>query len=379
METSSGSLDTNGTLTLDSAANVGVDGSTRFTTNAASMQIDATGSAFINNTSATGVSLTAGTVAGTLDLTAAQGVSTTGIITSGNVIVATGNGQDAVMTLTNNGNPMQLTLTTGTGDASISYAGTSTLTLNASTGDELTITNQTSAGGIATGGAIVFTGDINFNTNTMTNAFSVESTGGNINITALAGDDLFLVGGVGPVGGTYEAAGTISATTNGTVLDISGVTTYLTTASLFANQSGQSINANAGSDSIATVPSFQFTGSLTGTGTFTGPWNVVNSGTYANNGGDVTLGSVTFVGADLAVIASGNINLGTAIINLSGANGGNLTLMAGFDFQPNGVFNQDSATTFDSFTSTSSGSITGTATINLNGTAGTGGNLGSSG
>jgi len=362
------------TLTLDSAANVGTGTLSRFNTDAAAINLTADTAAYIDSTSTTGVAFGASS-SPILDVTAAQGVSTTGTLTSGNVTVTTGNGQNAVITLTNGVNPVQLTLTTGAGDATISYSGTSTLTLNASTGDDLTITNQTSSGAIATGGAIVYSGDITLNTNTMTNAFSVQSTGGDIKIASLTGDDLFLVGGVGPTGGTYSAGGVISATTNGTVLDITGVTTYLTTASLFANQSGQSINANALSDSIATVSSFLFTGSVTGTGTFTGPWNIVNSGTYANNGGNVTLGSVSFSGADLAILASGNINLGTAVINLSGTNGGNLTMLAGFDFQPNGVFNQDTTTTFDNFTATSTGSITGTATINLNGTGGTGGNL----
>ncbi len=60
--------------------------------------------------------------------------------------------------------------------------------------------------------------------------------------------------------GTYSAAnGVINFTTNGTILGLSGNTTYLTTANLIANVSGQSVAQQPGGVSTATVALIRFT------------------------------------------------------------------------------------------------------------------------
>ncbi len=376
-----GGISTNA-LTLNSTGKVGTNGSTRFSTDAATIKVDAV-NAFLNDTNAGGVAFNSGVVSGTFDVLA-TGVVTGGTITTSSALInaagiGTGTGANA-FTLTNGANPFSLKVTTGTGDSFIKDNGTGVVQIvGGSSGNGFSLETGTGAS-VATTGDITFGGDINITTNSMTNFFNVASSGGNINIQSNAGSNLQIFGAAGPTPATYSAGGVngaINFTTNGTLIDISGKTTYLTTANLIANVSGQSVFLESGSISTATVPSFIYTAAVNGTGALTGPWNIVNSGTYANNGGNVTLGSITFNGADIAIIASGNINLGSSTINLSGNNGGNLTMLAGFNFSPNtsGQVNQDTATKFFNFTPTSSGSITGNVTINLNGAAGNGGRM----
>ncbi len=65
--------------------------------------------------------------------------------------------------------------------------------------------------------------------------------------------------------------------------------------------------------------------------------NTNGAGTIANSQGDVNLtGNMIFHGKDLAIIASGSINAGTAtLIDLSDAsNGGNFVALAGYNFTP---------------------------------------------
>ncbi len=95
--------------------------------------------------------------------------------------------------------------------------------------------------------------------------------------------------------------------------------------------------------------------------------------TIANSNGSVTLGSnIVFVGSDYAIIASENINFGTATtINLSNGsgNGGNLTMIAGYDFTPSTSGTEESNLAFTlGGHSTNGGSIDMTGvTINLSG------------
>ncbi len=373
-----GDVSTNA-LTLNSSGNVGVNATTRFTTDAATIKVDAV-NAFLNDTNALGVQFSSGTVSGTFNVLA-TGIVTGGTLTTSNAVITaagigTGTGVNA-FSLTNGANPLSLEVQTGTGDSFINAIGTGVLQIVGGSTSNVFDVKTPNGASVSVLGDVTFGGDINITTNSMTNFFDVASTNGSINIQSNAGSDLLIFGATGPTPATYSAAnGVINLTTNGTILGISGKTTYLTTANLIANVSGQSVVQQAGAVSTATVPSYVYTASATG-GSFDGPWNFVNSGTYANNGGNVTLSSITFSGADIAVIASGDIQLNNVTINLSGNNGGNLTMMAGFNFEPNtfGQVDQDTSTTFQNFTPTSSGSILGTATINLNGAAGSGGRL----
>lgn len=92
-------------------------------------------------------------------------------------------------------------------------------------------------------------------------------------------------------------------------------------------------------------------------------------GVIANSNGDVNLTPNMLIntgGKNLAIIASGNVYAtGVGVINLSGARGGNLFVLAGFDFDPQTVGQTLSTTT--TYTSASP-SVTG-GSINLANTA----------
>ena len=97
--------------------------------------------------------------------------------------------------------------------------------------------------------------------------------------------------------------------------------------------------------------------------------------TIANNQGDVNLSSnISFVGRSVAILSSGNINLGAFTINLSNPTGdsGNLVMLAGvdFDYPPPGtqIGQIQSQGLFDNITlNATGGNITGTGTITLTG------------
>ncbi len=122
-------------------------------------------------------------------------------------------------------------------------------------------------------------------------------------------------------------------------LTLAGTTTYLTAAELF----GSKVTLNGGSNSIANQPSVIYTGTLDVSlgvvlTVFTPPnggapndtWTIINGGTYANDPGNITLtGPLKF--GDPAIIASGNITV-TGGIDLSGSTGGDLTMLAGYNF-----------------------------------------------
>ncbi len=225
----------------------------------------------------------------------------------------------------------------------------------------------------------------------MVNSFNLTSTIGNISIQSLFGSGLTLDGGIG--GFMSAAGGNISVTARANDLVLQGLMTYTTTATLVANDISQRIVVSNGSNSTAQVASFLNTsnvafqgGSLTTFGAPGATWTLANqSGTYANlsgaGTGTVTLtGALNLAGANLAIIAGGDIDLtGLTSINLSsGAAGGSLTMLAGYTFSPNtgGLQVLDTTTTYNNFApSTGGGNILGTTNINTSGGAGAAGNV----
>ncbi len=92
-----GDVSTNN-LILNSTGNVGVNAATRFTTDAATIKVDAV-NAFINDTNATGVAFNSGTVSGAFNVLA-TGVVTGGTITTSSAVITsagigTGTGANA--------------------------------------------------------------------------------------------------------------------------------------------------------------------------------------------------------------------------------------------------------------------------------------------
>lgn len=321
----------------------------------------------------------------------------TGNITSRGVGMNTGGGGNVTLSNSSGG-----TITTGTiqvyglnggssGNVSYTQSGTgilnlASLLLGATAGvGNLTVNSN---GAVITSGDIIASGDISITTNDLTNVNIVQATLGDINIQSQAGSGLVLDGGTGSAGRYTANAGIITATATAGNLNLQGKTTFTTEAHLNADGVGQSIIGEAGSVTTAQATSYLETSNLTGNATFVtigstwilsgGPPFVAN-GTVVNNPGNVTLtGNINLSGANFAVLANGNIDLTGANIDLSGTTGGNLTLLAGYNFSKTtgGTQESDTTTSITNFTPTATGgSILGNANINVSGTGGDAGNV----
>lgn len=228
-----------------------------------------------------------------------------------------------------------------------------------------------------------FTARMNFVTPYMSlNGFDITCL--NLNISSQAGGSLTLDGGVSESRlSTDEWPGGIIRVFSDTGnLTLVGNTKYFTTVYLVASEAGQSIVASEGSISSSLSQGYLLTSSVSGSGslvTLGTTWIITNVGTYANSQGDVVLaGDLNFSGADLSIIASRNIDLTGATITLDGpTNGGNLTLLAGYNFEPptsGQVIDHQSE--FRNFTPNPlGGSILGGANISTVGGTGRGGDV----
>ncbi len=312
------------------------------------------GSGFIQQTSGT---LTAGDLA----VTAASG----GIGGSGNELI-----------VTNGANPLSLTANaTGGGDVSIVYAGTSTVVVQATAGNDFFTLDTTNGGSILLNGAVSGTGTLSLGTSNLTSLVGANFDQINVFNTA---------GALSMTGGTYTTA-------NGfTVLSAAGINL---SGNILLNGTGEAaFTVGAEPDNFIVNAGAVVTGvnrttinacDLTFDGIITGnPLVIVcsNNGTIANSNGDVLLPSdLVFVGQNLAILAAGNITTtGSTSINLSGPTGsGSLTLMAGYDFTPATAGQIQSPGLFTiTGVNANGGSIDLTnVTINLNGGAGSGGNF----
>lgn len=320
----------------------------------------------------------------------------TGNITSRGALTNTGGGGNLTLSNLSGGS-----ITTGTvrldgvnggtfGNASYTQTGTSALTLGtmiAGAGAGIGSLTVITAGAALTSGNIFATGLIDITTNDLTNVNLIRSSSGNINVQSNAGNGLVLDGGGGTSGQFRADAGLITVTATNNNLNLQGKTTFVTEAHLNADGVGQSIIGEAGSVTTAQATSYLETSNLTGNATFvtlgstwilSGPPFVAN-GTVVNNPGNVTLtGNINLSGANFAVLANGNIDLTGANIDLSGTTGGNLTLLAGYNFSKTtgGTQESDTTTSITNFTPTATGgSILGNANINVSGTAGDAGNV----
>ncbi len=316
---------------------------------------------------------------------AIEAVNASTLLTAPNVSISVVNGgigsSSSPIRMTNGANPFVLSLSTVDGFGSfVDHVGTGNLFLDHVTGGNFSLSSTASH--VTTSSDLTCTGSINIQTNHFVNEHTVTSTTGDINIRSLAGSGLILEGLFG--GELAAASGAINVTATSGNLTLSGKTTFTSAANLFAADQGQAVVLSSGSESIATVASFIFTGSLLGNGALTTiapapnpTWTLVNRGSYLNNPGDVVL-SGDLVFDDLMIIASRNIDLTNASIDLSGANGGNLTLIAGFNFSLNSGGSQifNGSAVIENFTpSSTGGSILGGASITTQGTNGSAGSV----
>lgn len=359
-------------VTITSNQSIGIDAVTRFITNAATISTTSGGSTFLSSTNTGAVTLT-GALAGPNYNLIAKGTS---VSTSGNAVIKADNVRlvfDAVdgnlgsaanhLKVGKDGDTTQLRVDTNNGSSFIDYVGAETLHLVASEGDDFTLVSTNLANGeMSTEGSSVFTGNVDITTSKIEMIDSLTA-GGSINIhndtgaLSVTGFSMTLDAGDGT---------TLRALNN---LNVQGTTSFVGAAFLYGpNQFTLASGAvlNASTNSYITTAAFDNQG-----GTLNGPWNIVNSGTYSNNPGNITLtGAQDF--NNLAIIAQGNIDLTGATFNLNDeqGTGGNLTMIAGYNFTP-GTSGQtlDGATVYHTFIPSGSGSIIGGAVINANGTA----------
>jgi len=315
----------------------------------------------LNANATAGVSLTAtananvnvnasnlGAVGGDLTLTAAVGdisFDTTSTLNAGGDVILS-----SALTITSAAG-VDLTVNSGdivnidnnlNIDGAVSLTGTNGVTVAGTIDGTTSVTINSGVGVFTTQGNITASaGDVSITTNELENTFAI--TGQNVNVQSQTGSGLVIDGTAGPGGSMTATAGVINITATDLNLDFFGEQSFFGTANLTVD-AFQTIAINTGAvvtgDSIINLN----TCSLILAGTLTAP--VINfncplgAGTIANSTGDVDLsgvGSLVFNGLSLAIIASGDVLAnGQTTIDLSNGlgDGGDLIVLAGFDFLP---------------------------------------------
>jgi len=393
--TVTGSLTANGGITLTTSGTGTVSGGTlvsagqlaittgtgavNVTTDVNSFTANTTGSIVINE--ANNIILN-NIVATSLNVTAGNGIAHgTGFIDADTINFAAlggdiGASSDFIQ-INNGASPVSLTAT-ATGDIYINIQGTGLLNWGVTTGDDITLTSN---GPITTTGDITAAGDLDITTNVLTNANDLTA-GDTLSIQSQAGSGLTINGGAG---GTMTGD-EIEITASFGDLTFTGATNFFGPATLTAIAApGASVIIAAGANVVGADSVTIVSNSLNQQGTITGNPLTFNNDffTIANSQGDVNLtGSMVFNGQDLAILASGSINItgGATSIDLSDAgDAGTLTLVAGYDFTPStgGQITTGAQFVFvPNNQSASGGSINlGNTDIILSSSGGDGGNL----
>ncbi|MBX3074550.1 hypothetical protein KF913_11515 [Candidatus Obscuribacterales bacterium] len=241
-------------------------------------------------------------------------------------------------------------------------------------------------GGVTIGANLTTTGDVVLNTNTLTNTgFAVNAD--TITVTSDATSGLTVNGGSLANIATYGATNGISFTATLDNLVLNGNTTFTSVAELSALNGTDMIIVSTGANVIGQQQLTVNTCNLILQGNLMGNplvWNnPCGNGTIANSTGDVNLlGDIIYNGQDLAIIASGSINAaGATQITLtnSAGNGGNLTMIAGYDFSPatpGQVTNGNVTYTISGYSATGGNINLGAVDITTNGSTGAnGGNV----
>ncbi len=184
-------------------------------------------------------------------------------------------------------------------------------------------------------GGIYGGANLNLNTGYVFNSGTIEAGLGNVNITSVNNLDIM-----------STVSSNIMANDGNITLSLTGLNTGNNGINLvYGNYLSENLNLNAGPSSVQGIinnVSGQIninanTAHLAVASADMKLGNDLVNGdpTYVNTSGDITLtGAVTSSGANLAIIANGNINIpssGTVTINTQGtsANGGNLLMIAG--------------------------------------------------
>lgn len=324
----------------------------------------------------------------TLDTTLGSGnIQGTGTVIAPTISLLAGTGlvdsivngtADASTTVTANSNGNDVTL---------SYIGQNALVLNASSGNDNFTAGTTDSGAeIRINGNLGGSGSLDLTTNTLTFNGAFNLAFNDASVQSLAASGLTINGAAGTFTTSAMGPGVTFTATDGNFL--ANGTTNFVGGDLFvtlANNNG--INSfsvptfgglNGDTFNDVTIQAAVVVGSSLANLT---NWNSINllGNTIYNSAGDVALPTnLIFTGQDLAIIASGNVTAGVGtVINLSSTtnDGGNLTILAGFDTSPTTGGSQ--VTTAGPVTVTGLNSVGGNinlggATINTSSTAAVG-------
>jgi hypothetical protein len=372
--TNTGNLNLNqstvgGTLNVTDTGNVVVAGAT----SANSTSIDASGSIAVNaNITGTGA-------ATSVSLTASGGASPATSITEAAKTTITANTVTLLDPALNGGDlgtstaPISITTPSSGGLTLFANTGipplvgtqgnvfinvTGAVNLGASSGNNF---NLTSSGAVNLAGNTTTTGNINLNTNTL-NTFpaggtsTLTSTTGSINVTSAPGQPLVVGNSAGPSTITFATpVGAINLTATGTATQNPGMTLngnlfFDGFTNLNATQAGQFITLSTGAVMNSHLPLVPGVTVNVNTSTFNLNGSVVSPPIHLqvnSRPGTATISSTSnliipknliFNGNSLVLIAQNNVIAASGVtqITLKSTNrsGGDLTVLAGFDFTP---------------------------------------------
>ncbi|MBS1989860.1 MAG: hypothetical protein JSS83_05035 [Cyanobacteria bacterium SZAS LIN-3] len=332
-----------------------------------------------------GSSGTPGKAGTSADISVTAGGATSGVLTGSNITIGSPAGVSLILSddVTASG---ALKITSGASvqiTGSTQIAGTS-VAINGVSGNDLTVSVNSASGAIvANSGDITVTGATG-NSVIINNAGTFSTLSGNIHLSSTeavvssnAGGNIIIGGG-----GTFKVtSGTIDVNANtqsgspeANKIEFSGSQTLMGNTVLNAGGQTQLVQIDNGATVVGTATVTVNSSTLfeIGSGTLTGNPLVVNSlargGVIANTSGTLdlsTLGPLVFNGQSLAILSVGSItdNGNTVKIDLSSstAAGGNLSLLAGYNFTPNG-----GSLNYPPLDTTSTFVITGSSTGSIN-------------
>ncbi len=287
------------------------------------------------------------TTSATLDTTLGSGnIQGTGTVIAPTISLLAGTGfVDSIVNGTADASTTVTAQSNGN-DVTLSYIGKNALVLNGSSGNDNFTAGTTDSGAlIQINGNIGGTGSLDLTTNILTFNGAFNLAFNDASVQSLAASGLTINGAAGFFTTSSIGPGVTFTATDGNFL--ANGTTNFVGGDLFvtlANNNG--INSfsvptfgglNGDTFNDVTIQAAVVVGSSLANLT---NWNSINllGNTIYNSAGDVALPTnLIFTGQDLAIIASGNVTAGAGtVINLSSTtnNGGDLTILAGFDTSP---------------------------------------------
>ena len=313
-----------------------------------------------------------------------EGATTQGTLTATNVSLGDGVNGKGTADIGSAVAPVMINATgldaTTQGAVYVANANTGNMTLGDLSGSSIDVATKgsmTTGQDITTPGTLTLTGDGLSNGKTITagnvqitgnpgsdldveNSGQITATNGNVEIDSATGKNVMIGDSGGPVGTiTTSGSGQIIVNANGDNGSTNGIV-FTGSQDLNTDPTGKTVlNANSGPGQFIEVQNGATvtgnnevdanTGNLKfeGTGSLIGNPLIINGGnsgvTVANSSGDVILSNnMIFEGQSVAILASGNIEAKSAItIDLSNSDssinsgdGGNLTIVAGYNFTP---------------------------------------------